>query len=899
MPVAFAVDHFEALILAALLSEKRRELRALWTQVVGAAAFDVSTHETPEAAAATYADRIEACLSWYERRFQSAIDELVEVGFEWDEFQRALPPNTAEYGQLDRLVNGVLGMLQVDARLEYKRRRNLEIAEEIEALRDLIASRCSAYDDKRFGDILASAVERGSVSDYAACYEELSRLAALDASYQRYRVLLSHLEPCAPDWAAAVARGTEPSRSYAGAEEAYLWKQFDQELAERSEKSIPALQREIEVLSKRFRRITSDVAERLAWNGICGRTNDAQQAALTRYLLAIKQFGAGKGILAGKFAALAQTEMEASQGAVPVWVMPLNRVYDTYRTPGAFDVVILDEASQADIYALLVTCLGKEIIVVGDDQQVTPERPGVELAQVAQLIENSLQGIPGKDLFIEESSIFDFARTAFGTPVRLTEHFRCLEPIIRFSNNLSYNGDIKPLRDGSEVAIRPATVAVSVPTGIAANDANEEEAKVLASLLCAMIEQSEYKNATFGVIALRGTKQALVVEQILRRYLEPRVIDERRIRCGSPPQFQGDERDVMLLSVIDSPNENGRVTNRHTGPRDQTKKRYNVAASRARDQMWVCYSMDPNRLDPTDLRRRLILHAANPDGTEIRKQAASERAESEFEKLVQARLIDAGYCVLPQHRVGSYRIDMLVTDGVRSLAVECDGDRYHTQDTLAADVARQMILERCGYRFERIRGTAFFRNPEKAMQPTLDRLQRMGMLGAKPDERPADTDGEAILTRVQARAAELREEWHASEAEPSGYEAPGKRRGWARRVAKSPSNPTLSMEPMLDNAGDSLGFDLVDTEARQAVQTFGAAEPSPRNLEGDAIITRLQGRGIEVVDKRSLGGALWMVGGPELDDLAAELALQGYVFHYTDGGSRATRQRSAWYLRRT
>jgi very-short-patch-repair endonuclease len=749
--------------------------------------------------------------------------------------------------------------------------------------------------------MLESAVEQGSPSDYEACYEELTRLSALDASYDRYRTLLSQLEPCAPDWAAAIAGRTEPSRAYENSEEAYLWKQFDQEIAERAKKSIPALQKEIEGLSKRFKRVTSDVAERLAWNGVCERTTDAQQAALQRYKKAVKMYGGGTGKRAAKFARLAQAEMEASQGAVPVWVMPLSRVYDTYRTAGAFDVIILDEASQADIYALLLTCLGKQIIVVGDDEQVTPERPGVEIAQVDQLIENALHGIPGKDLFIEESSIFDFALAAFGTPVRLTEHFRCLEPIIRFSNTLSYNGDIKPLRDATGIEVRPATVAISVPTGIATDGVNEEEAKTLASLLCAMIEQPEYGNATFGVIALSGTKQSLVIEQILRGHLEPKVIEERRIRCGAPPQFQGDERDVMLLSVIDSPNEDGNSRNPGMGPRDRTKKRYNVAASRARDQMWVCHSLDPNRLDPTDLRRRLILHAMNPDGTEIRKQAASERAESEFERLVQARLIDAGYRVVPQHKVGSYRIDMLVTDGIRSLAVECDGDKYHTQDTLAADVARQMILERCGYRFERIRGTAFFRNPAKAMKPTLDRLRSMGVLGAKPDTPAADDEADRLLTRVQARAAELREEWRVSDAEYQGHVAPARKRGWARKGVKSSSSPIVSPEPTPAEVSNGLlSSERVSAEVTAAAEGADAAsESSPRISHGDSILALVRARDIEVVDKRPVGGALWMVGGPELGDLVAELALQGYVFHYTEAGSRATRQRSGWYLRAT
>ena len=68
---------------------------------------------------------------------------------------------------------------------------------------------------------------------------------------------------------------------------------------------------------------------------------------------------------------------------------------------------------------------------------------------------------------------------------------------------------------------------------------------------------------------------------------------------------------------------------------------------------------------------------------------------------------------------------MVVVGGERRLAIECDGDRYHPLEKLAEDMDRQAILERLGWTFARIRGSAFFRNPDEAMQPVFEKLAAM------------------------------------------------------------------------------------------------------------------------------------------------------------------------------
>ena len=108
-----------------------------------------------------------------------------------------------------------------------------------------------------------------------------------------------------------------------------------------------------------------------------------------------------------------------------------------------------------------------------------------------------------------------------------------------------------------------------------------------------------------------GTEQAETIRKIILERLEPHQIERHRIVCGNASQFQGDERDVMFISMVDSPAEGGPL---HLRTDDRFKQRFNVAASRAKDQTWVVYSLDPSvDLKPGDFRRQLIEHAIDPD----------------------------------------------------------------------------------------------------------------------------------------------------------------------------------------------------------------------------------------------------------------------------------------------
>ena len=142
-----------------------------------------------------------------------------------------------------------------------------------------------------------------------------------------------------------------------------------------------------------------------------------------------------------------------------------------------------------------------------------------------------------------------------------------------------------------------------------------------------------------------------------------------------------------------------------------------------------------------------------------------KRTESPFERDVLKKLLVAGYQVIPQWKVGSRRIDLVVEGNGRRLAVECDGDRYHPIEKLGEDMERQAVLERLGWIFVRIRGSVFFRDPTRAMKPVFDKLRDLEIDPcAESPVAFANHRSSELTDRVTRRAEQIRNEWNSKDS---------------------------------------------------------------------------------------------------------------------------------------
>nr|BDT34547.1 AAA domain-containing protein [Myxococcus sp. MH1] len=775
--------HFAALSACLSLRKQRQVLARRWDGQMAALGAPLSSElgEALEERLLEFRDELGRCLDWAESVWRPLDKALSTSGMRWKERLDAEPINPAPHGMFQRrrdaLVRGIAPALRARA-------REIELERVREKLRQARA-RLEAWGGISAGSVivrsLAKALEARDGELYARAFVGLTEILEKRRALTRRQELLTRLKAAAPGWASAIRerRGVHARERPPGAPQAaWCWRQLHDELERRGGVQLASLQSRIEVLSEELRKCTAKLIERRAWASQAHRTTLGQQQALVGWLDIQRRIGKGTGVRAPRLRAQAAQLMSECQRAVPVWIMPLTQVVENFTAATRFDVVIIDEASQCDAMGLISLYLADRAVVVGDHEQVSPSAVGQNVGMVEQLIAEHLAGIPNAVLYDGKMSVYDLARQSFSGMVCLLEHFRCVPDIIEFSNQLSYEGRIKPLREAAS-AKGLAPLNIHRVEGHAQAKVNEREAIAVASLIAAAVEHPAYAGRTFGVISLVGEEQALKVDSLLQAHLSPAEYERRRVLCGSAAQFQGDERDVMFLSMVDSPDGDGPLSRRET---QDFKQRFNVAVSRARDQLWVVHSLNPSiDLQPGDLRRRLLEHCAQPQGVERALLRAEPKTESPFEKEVLALLVRAGYRVTPQWRVGHYRIDLVVEGGGRRLAVECDGDRYHPLEKLPDDMARQALLERLGWRFVRIRGSAFFRDPEAAMRPVFARLKELEIPpeGAPPEEAAPVED--ALRAELVRRAEAIAREWEAS---PERFRAPKEAR--ASRVGRPP-----------------------------------------------------------------------------------------------------------------
>lgn len=495
------------------------------------------------------------------------------------------------------------------------------------------------------------------------------------------------------------------------------------------------------------------VKERTFYN-LAATMKGSAKAALQGFANIIRRLGAGTGQRAVLHRQNAREAMQRCYDAVPCWIMPAWRVSEQLPAMlASFDLVILDEASQSDARELPALLRGKKILVVGDDRQVSPSSAFLSIANIARLRHNFLSEFPFRAEVEPGASIYDLARVMFPAKfVMLKEHFRCVEPIIRFSMQF-YNQNLIPLRiPKPSERLDPPLIDIYVEDGQRRGKSkiNPAEAEIVVSEIEKIVDATQMSaegNAararSIGVISLIGADQAVYIQKLLMERIGEAAMVRHRVVCGDSATMQGDERDIVFISMVAD------RTRKQAQTSIQYQQRYNVALSRARDRMILVRSVREEDLNPKDLKAKVIAHFRDPmPKVESPTTELIDLCQSEFEKSVFRALVQRGYYVTPQVGSVGFSIDMVVEgEGGRRLAIECDGDRYHGPDRWADDMRRQRILERVGWTFWRCFGSNYSLNPEGVLDDLIETLDRMKI---KPLERAAASRGFSEHCTVRA-----------------------------------------------------------------------------------------------------------------------------------------------------
>ncbi|MBK3799327.1 AAA family ATPase [Azospirillum brasilense] len=617
-------------------------------------------------------------------------------------------------------------------------------------------------------------------------------------------------------------------------------------------------------LETRQRAILAEVVRLRTFLGLKRALTGRIEAALAKFASAIAKLGAGTGKAAGRHRRVIRDATLDAADAVPCWILPEWRVAEQLpATLNAFDLVIVDEASQSDITALPAVLRGRKLLIVGDDKQVSPTPIGLDERTIIQLRTTYLTDLPFADQMDPATSLYELGSMVFpGKAVLLREHFRCVEPIIRFSARF-YQNLLVPMRlPKATERLDPPLIDILVRDGVKTGDVNKRESDVIVDEVRRLSEDPAYEKRSIGIISLIGDKQAKLIYDRLMRELGAEVIDRHRIMCGSAATFQGQERDIIFLSMVACPK---------TAIMQRTRayeQRYNVALSRARDRLVLVRSVTSSDLKPGDLKLQVIEHFRNPmgEGKVIVRKDVLDVCDSGFEREFGARLLDLGYRVRPQVPVGGRRIDFVVEGADdRRLAIELDGDAYHGPDRWAEDFRRQKALERLGWTFWRCWGSEWTADPDGCLADLKRTLGAMGIepLGAEPSQG-AWTEFREVEAADPSEAESV-----AAEPDPEAEEgeiaaAAARAEVWPEGVAAETLDPleSSSAAPPI-NPGDLVIVRYDDTPDRSVRVRISETEHAPEVgiiRVGDPLAKALLGSALEDEFKVDLGGGKTRLG---------------------------------------
>ncbi|QYS85597.1 AAA family ATPase [Flavobacterium oreochromis] len=465
-----------------------------------------------------------------------------------------------------------------------------------------------------------------------------------------------------------------------------------------------------------------------------------------------------------RFQILARQHSIAISKKLSCWVMKFNDVLNSVgEEPEIFDCIIVDEASQLDFNSLILGYYAKNMIIVGDDKQTSPSSLTGANSDDFDSIKNKYLDYLGQNVVFIRSdlSLFSLAGMIAGTAnLELKEHFRCVPELIEFSKKEFYNNSLRPLKQINSNRLNPKET-VFVKDAFTEDQIVYKEIEEIKKFLQRILKDEQYAKKSIGVVSLglaKHTEKLKDIKEDLANEFGKDKIDKHKIIIEDSPKFQGDERDVMIVSLGVALDFQKLKENQNAKPRaiissqDEFKK-INVALSRAKEQMILFHSVEHSDLQTTDFRNKILSFfkdEAKPvsqlqiDNNNIERfrHNVPEPFDSWFECDIAKALIENGYSYIqPQynvkeaelfynHKLGkqvyiNFKIDLVVHNNGKMIAIECDGDPFHSlPEDVAYDIERQEFLERVGWKVYRVLYSAFKRNQQEEIQKIIDFIEK-------------------------------------------------------------------------------------------------------------------------------------------------------------------------------
>lgn len=396
-----------------------------------------------------------------------------------------------------------------------------------------------------------------------------------------------------------------------------------------------------------------------------------------------------------------------------------------------FDIVIFDEASQMPTSeAVGAIARGKALIVVGDPKQMPPTSFFTTTNVDDSEAEND-----------DMESILDDCITLSFPDHYLTWHYRSRhESLIAFSNMHYYEGKLFTFPSSDDRASKVRLVHIDGTYDMGKTRCNREEAVAIVEEVKRRLSDEELSKRSIGIVSFSKVQQDLI-EDILIEELSKNPSLERKAYDGEEPIFvknlenvQGDERDVILFSVGYGPDKSGKVS-MNFGPLNNNggERRLNVAVSRARYEMVVFSTLEPEQIDLNRSKARGVeglkrfLEFARNGRMPLASNQVGVQTDTSLIDSIASELRKKGYIVDTLVGRSRFKVDLGVIDPQKPeryiLGIICDGDNYYNTNTERdREICQPGVLQGLGWEIMRVWTIDWFINREQVLERIVKKL---------------------------------------------------------------------------------------------------------------------------------------------------------------------------------
>ena len=397
-----------------------------------------------------------------------------------------------------------------------------------------------------------------------------------------------------------------------------------------------------------------------------------------------------------------------------------------------FDIVIFDEASQMPTSeAIGAIARGKSLIVVGDSKQMPP---------TAFFQSKGADDLNG-DLDDQDSILDDC--DVIGMPSRcLNWHYRSKhESLIRFSNAKFYGNNLVTFPSPNDMVTKVSFINTKGVYG-GKRATNEIEAKAIVKEVERRLRSPELRDKSIGIVTFSSVQQEMIDDLLQDFFARHKDLEKINLESKEPiivknlENIQGDERDIILFSVCYGPDKSGNMYYRF-GPINNNggEKRLNVAVSRARYEMMVFASFEPEILAKMKTESRgaqelynFLKYAKYGSDSLVLPNGSAIETRIGFEKNIANELIERGYQVNVDVGKSSFRVDIGVINPDNKneyiLGILCDSYSYESALTSKdRNIIQPNALDLLGWNLIRIWSFDYLDNRKQVIQDICERIE--------------------------------------------------------------------------------------------------------------------------------------------------------------------------------